>query len=186
MVGALLTGEGYEVTETPSGVEAVARVKDGEPDVALVDLMMPGDLDGMATLARLRDVAPDLPVIMMSGRAGLADAVVAACEKVGFTPRIGQHTPQLSSTINLVAASLGISVVPDCMRQLRPQGVKYLRLTGERPQALLGIAHRLNERSPVVLNFSEIAKQLGADQKTSGIKTAGTGPAVSGKRASQP
>ena len=57
MVGALLTGEGYEVMETPSGVEAVARVKDGEPDVALVDLMMQGDLDGMATLARLRDVA---------------------------------------------------------------------------------------------------------------------------------
>src|SRR6266705_2005685 len=77
MVGALLTGEGYEVTETPNGVEAVARVKEGEPDVALVDLMMPGELDGMATLGRLRSVAPDLPVIMMSGRAGLADAVKA-------------------------------------------------------------------------------------------------------------
>ena len=77
MVGALLTGEGYEVTETPSGVEAVARVKETEPDIALIDLMMPGDLDGMATLARLREVAPDLPVIMMSGRAGLADAVQA-------------------------------------------------------------------------------------------------------------
>ena len=77
MVGALLTGEGYEVAETPSGVEAIGRVKEGEPDVALVDLMMPGDLDGMATLARLREVAPDLPVIMMSGRAGLADAVKA-------------------------------------------------------------------------------------------------------------
>jgi len=77
MVAALLTGEGYEVTETPNGVEAVARVKEGEPDVALVDLMMPGELDGMATLGRLRSVAPDLPVIMMSGRAGLADAVKA-------------------------------------------------------------------------------------------------------------
>ena len=77
MVGALLTGEGYEVTETPSGTEAVARVMETEPDVALIDLMMPGELDGMATLARMRDVSPDLPVIMMSGRAGLADAVKA-------------------------------------------------------------------------------------------------------------
>ena len=77
MVGALLTGEGFEVIETPGGAEAVARVKDGEPDVALVDLMMPGELDGMATLGRLRELAPDLPVIMMSGRAGLADAVKA-------------------------------------------------------------------------------------------------------------
>ena len=77
MVGALLGGEGYEIVETPSGVEAVAKVREGEPDIALVDLMMPGELDGMATLARLREVAPDLPVIMMSGRAGLADAVKA-------------------------------------------------------------------------------------------------------------
>ena len=77
MVGALLAGEGYEIVETPNGVEAVAKVREGEPDIALVDLMMPGDLDGMATLARLREVAPDLPVIMMSGRAGLADAVKA-------------------------------------------------------------------------------------------------------------
>src|ERR1700741_5502862 len=77
MVGALQTGTGTEVNETPSGVEAVARVRDGEHDVALVDLMMPGELDGMATLGRLREVAPDLPVIMMSGRAGLADAVKA-------------------------------------------------------------------------------------------------------------
>src|SRR6267378_504612 len=54
MVGALLSGEGYEVVETPSGTEAIARVKEGEPEVALVDLMMPGELDGMGTLGRLR------------------------------------------------------------------------------------------------------------------------------------
>jgi two-component system nitrogen regulation response regulator NtrX len=39
--------------------------------------MMPGELDGLATLARLRDIAPDVPVVMMSGRAGLSDAVKA-------------------------------------------------------------------------------------------------------------
>jgi two-component system nitrogen regulation response regulator NtrX len=77
MVGALLSGEGYEVTEAESGVDALAKVKEGEPDIALVDLMMPGALDGMATLAKLREATPDLPVIMMSGRAGLADAVKA-------------------------------------------------------------------------------------------------------------
>jgi len=77
MVGALLTAEGYEVTEAESGADALAKTKEGEPDIALLDLMMPGALDGMATLAKLREAAPDLPVIMMSGRAGLADAVSA-------------------------------------------------------------------------------------------------------------
>ena len=47
------------------------------PDVVLLDLMMPGELDGLATLARLRERAPDVPVIMMSGKAGLSDAVKA-------------------------------------------------------------------------------------------------------------
>src|SRR5438132_14201961 len=36
-----------------------------------------GKLDGMSPLAQLREVAPDVPVVMMSGRAGLADAVKA-------------------------------------------------------------------------------------------------------------
>ncbi len=39
--------------------------------------MMPGELDGLALLARLRERRPDLPVVMMSGRAALTDAVRA-------------------------------------------------------------------------------------------------------------
>lgn len=77
MVGALLGAEGYDVIETVNGLDAVARVREGEPDAALLDLMMPGETDGIIALEKLRDIAPDLPVIMMSGRAGLADAVKA-------------------------------------------------------------------------------------------------------------
>jgi two-component system, NtrC family, nitrogen regulation response regulator NtrX len=39
--------------------------------------MMPGEIDGMGALALLKDAVPDVPVIMMSGRAGLNDAVKA-------------------------------------------------------------------------------------------------------------
>jgi len=77
MVGALLASEGYEVREAADGARGVALATDAEPDVALVDLMMPGELDGMGVLAALRERAPDLPVVMMSGRAGLSDAVRA-------------------------------------------------------------------------------------------------------------
>jgi DNA-binding transcriptional LysR family regulator len=91
-------------------------------------------------------------------RPGLADAVIAACEHAGFTPRVGQYAPQLSSTINLVAASLGISVVPKCMERLQPQAVTYVPLRGEPLQALLGIAHRTGEASPAVLKFIEMAR----------------------------
>ncbi len=77
MVGALLSAEGYDVREAADGAAAVRAVEEEEPDVALIDLMMPGPLDGIATLTRIRERWSDLPVIMMSGRASLSDAVRA-------------------------------------------------------------------------------------------------------------
>src|SRR6476620_7443682 len=77
MVGALLSAEGYEVRDAPDGVTGLSRAVESDPDVLLLDLMIPGELDGMATLARMRETLPDVPVVMMSGRAGLSDAVKA-------------------------------------------------------------------------------------------------------------
>jgi DNA-binding transcriptional LysR family regulator len=92
-------------------------------------------------------------------RPGLADTVVAACESAGFTPKVGQYAPQLSSTINLVAASLGISIVPDSMRCLQAHAVTYVPLRGEPLHALLGIAYRTDEGSAVVHNFTDAARR---------------------------
>ncbi|HEU4564178.1 MAG TPA: response regulator, partial [Gemmatimonadaceae bacterium] len=77
MVGALLSAEGFGAREAPDGARGVSAALEREPDAVLLDLMMPGELDGMATLERLRSALPDVPVVMMSGRAGLADAVKA-------------------------------------------------------------------------------------------------------------
>lgn len=76
MVGSLLRAEEYDVWEAASAQEGLARVQANEPDVVLMDLMMPGD-SGLDVLPRLRKAAPDLPVVMMSGRASLSDAVRA-------------------------------------------------------------------------------------------------------------
>ena len=91
-------------------------------------------------------------------RPGLADTVIAACEKAGFAPKVKQYTPQLSSTINLVAAALGISIVPRSMRGLQPQAVTYKRLRDPKLTALLGVAHRSGESSAPVLRFVETAR----------------------------
>jgi two-component system nitrogen regulation response regulator NtrX len=77
MVAALLVAEGYSTREAPSGRSGVDGALEHEPDAILLDLMMPGELDGMAALGRLRERLPDVPVVMMSGRAGLSDAVKA-------------------------------------------------------------------------------------------------------------
>ena len=77
MVGALLAAEGYEVREAPDAAAGLNLAIGEPPDVVLMDLMMPGEMDGMAALARFRERLADVPIIMMSGRAGLTDAVKA-------------------------------------------------------------------------------------------------------------
>jgi two-component system nitrogen regulation response regulator NtrX len=77
MVGALLGAEGFEVREAANAHAGIAAALDAEPDVALIDLMMPGELDGIGALSALHEKFPNLPVVMMSGKAGLSDAVRA-------------------------------------------------------------------------------------------------------------
>ncbi len=77
MVGALLGTEGYEVRDASDAASGLARAVEVEPDLVLLDLMMPNPTDGLELLEQLRGRFPDLPVVMMSGRAGLADAVKA-------------------------------------------------------------------------------------------------------------
>ncbi|HKA57165.1 MAG TPA: sigma-54 dependent transcriptional regulator [Gemmatimonadales bacterium] len=77
MVGALLQSDGFETIEAPDGNAAITRLVEDVPDVVLLDLMMPPGPDGLATLEQIRKRAPHVPVIMMSGKANLADAVRA-------------------------------------------------------------------------------------------------------------
>ena len=76
MLGGLLRAEGYRTREAGTARGALADVATAEPDAVLLDLFLDGD-SGLDALPRLREAAPDLPVIMMSGRATLSDAVKA-------------------------------------------------------------------------------------------------------------
>jgi two-component system nitrogen regulation response regulator NtrX len=77
MLGALLRAEGFDVSEAATGPAALLEVDRAEPDAIFLDLLMPPGPDGIATLASLRERAVDAAVIMMSGKAQLADAVRA-------------------------------------------------------------------------------------------------------------
>ncbi|WP_215908963.1 LysR family transcriptional regulator [Phreatobacter stygius] len=74
---------------------------------------------------------------------GLYDAIIAACRAAGFSPRIGQEAPRMPSTLSLVAAGLGVSIIPASMRRLETEGIAYLGLT-DAPQlvAPLHLAYR--------------------------------------------
>jgi two-component system nitrogen regulation response regulator NtrX len=77
MLAALLRQEGFTVAEAPNGNAALLQVDEVDPDVVLLDLLMPPGPDGLETLARLRERGRHASVIMMSGKAQLTDAVRA-------------------------------------------------------------------------------------------------------------
>ena len=106
---------------------------------------------------RLVDLADELFVMYpRATRLGISDQIVQACEQAGFSPKIVQNAPQLSSTINLVAGSLGIAVVPACMKTSRADQVRYIALRESGLTASLGIAWRSKGVSPAVQNMLDL------------------------------
>jgi DNA-binding transcriptional LysR family regulator len=83
----------------------------------------------------------------------LYDTVVDACRKAGFEPIIGQLVPHVASIVNLVAAELGVSIVPASMMQVRVTGIAYRQIAGQSPMTQLALAYRRGETSPVLRNF---------------------------------
>ncbi|GBQ66678.1 transcriptional regulator [Ameyamaea chiangmaiensis NBRC 103196] len=74
----------------------------------------------------------------------LFDNILTACRAAGFEPRVAQEAPQISSVVNLVAAELGVSIVPVSISSIRVDGVVYRRLAAPAPMATLGLAAPLN------------------------------------------
>jgi LysR substrate binding domain len=62
-----------------------------------------------------------------------------------------------------LAAGLGVSIVPESLRHLRTNDIAYLRLTGDVPQAALGLASRVDGRSAAVGNFIAVALRIAHD-----------------------
>lgn len=60
--------DGYEVTEAANGQAALAVVSTNQPDLAIVDLMMP-EMDGFALCEQLKQRYPQLPVIILTAKA---------------------------------------------------------------------------------------------------------------------
>lgn len=74
---------------------------------------------------------------------GLYDSIIAACQAAGFSPDVGQEAPRLAATLSLVAAGLGLSIVPASMARLETNGIVYRRLAPHvRLSAPLSLAYR--------------------------------------------
>jgi UDP-3-O-[3-hydroxymyristoyl] N-acetylglucosamine deacetylase len=75
-IAGVLEDEGFRVAKAKSGEEAIKVFQQEEPDVTLLDIWMPG-MDGMEVLKRLKWIAPECQVIMISGHATISTAMTA-------------------------------------------------------------------------------------------------------------
>jgi DNA-binding response OmpR family regulator len=76
MLRTALESAGYRVVEAPDGLVALEQARTAACDLILLDLRMPR-LDGMATLARLREARDPTPVVMLTAHGSIPDAVAA-------------------------------------------------------------------------------------------------------------
>ena len=71
-----LTAQGYLVQTAGSGEDALTLLRSFEPDILVLDLVMP-QLSGLDVLARVKQTTPELLVIVLTARGTVRDAVEA-------------------------------------------------------------------------------------------------------------
>jgi DNA-binding transcriptional LysR family regulator len=98
------------------------------------------------------------PFILFPRTVGLSlyDDIVAACRAAGFELVVTQEAPQIPSVVNLVAADLGVSIVPASIAQIALDGVAYRPIEGPPLVARLGLAILKAQRLPVAANLMSL------------------------------
>jgi DNA-binding transcriptional LysR family regulator len=90
-----------------------------------------------------------------------ADEVIAACADAGFLPQIAQESAEIHTAIGLVAAGMGVTLVPESMRTAHREGVAYLPLSAPVPLSSLHMVTRAGDSSPVLSAFVAVARDIG-------------------------
>lgn len=170
--------------------ELLQRLRNGQVDVAFMR-SMPDDASGLAAeilltepmvvalprghaLGKRGATAPIAmrelkgePFIVFARQQGPAfyDSTLAACQRAGFSPRIAQEAPRVTTALGLVAAGLGVSVLPASMQRIALDGIVF-RAIDERAglKAVLALGWRKNDASPAVANYLALVRKLAASR----------------------
>lgn len=119
----------------------------------------------------LRDLA-DEPFILFprERRPEVYDQIIALCRRQGFSPKVIDETTPQEAVVGLVAAGMGVSLVPACLQNLRRPGVAYKALDGPTIALETAIATRKDNSSPVMSGFLEVVSEVVHRSSQAGIE----------------
>ena len=199
-----LTVSGYRVDTASGGVEALAALERTRPDLVISDLVM-DDMSGLRLLSEIHRQDPVLPTMIMSGKAGVPDAIAAAhlgvtgfLEKPfsketlldavsaaleGATPQVGDDGDLLTGAGRLVFRSAVMQELVGRIRRVA-SGTSTVMLSGETGTGKELVARAIHDLSPrrerpfVSINCSALPEQLLESELFGHEKGAFTGAAT--------
>jgi two-component system, NtrC family, nitrogen regulation response regulator NtrX len=74
-LAGVLADEGYETATAASGQEGLDILQEVHPSIVMLDISMEPGIDGIETLRRIKEMKPELPVIMITGHGEIETAV---------------------------------------------------------------------------------------------------------------
>jgi DNA-binding transcriptional LysR family regulator len=91
---------------------------------------------------------------------GLYDPIISICQAVGFSPQVVQECIQMQTIVSLVSANMGVSILPESIKEAPRQGVVYKPIrvgtVSVEKLATISLIWRINDRSPTVNRFLEV------------------------------
>jgi DNA-binding transcriptional LysR family regulator len=103
----------------------------------------------------------DEPFVFFSPAAGkLAyERTISLCLEHGFRPNVVQEAPQWLTILRLIGAGLGVTIAPECVRQIASPHVACLSLRGAKVRSRIELAYRSDDDRAILHSFAEIARR---------------------------
>ncbi len=102
----------------------------------------------------IQDLAHEGFILSMRASAPeLYDNIISFCAQAGFSPKAVQTAAQLQTVLGLVAAQMGVAILPAAAQKLRREGVCYRPFVEPAPMAELMMIWRKEEESVIFKNF---------------------------------
>jgi DNA-binding transcriptional LysR family regulator len=92
---------------------------------------------------------------------GVYDQIIALCQQSGFAPQVAQEAREAPTIVALVAAGLGVALVPTSLRSINVNGVVYRPLREKGARSAMWLVLRAGVRSPQEALFATLAREIG-------------------------